>query len=172
MPFWRKALAPFLLLLIVIGFFWKLTLTNQYSWLQSPDLAYQVVPWIPVSGKPVSSRCIPHLGSLSVRGPVADRTGSARSRLPIQLDSLPAATARWPHQYPLPELVLRFHPLLRGAVLLSARSRPGTQPIGIRDRRRFVRARRLRRQRRLAADDQRRDLDPTGLSVPDARISG
>ena len=37
--------AAFLLLLIVIGFYWKLTLTNQYSWLQSPDLAYQVMPW-------------------------------------------------------------------------------------------------------------------------------
>jgi hypothetical protein len=42
---WRKAAAPFLLLLIFIGFFWKLLLTNQYSWLQSPDLAYQVLPW-------------------------------------------------------------------------------------------------------------------------------
>jgi len=37
--------APFLLLLITTGFFWKLTLTNQYTWLDSPDLAYQVLPW-------------------------------------------------------------------------------------------------------------------------------
>ncbi len=43
---WRRAAAPFVLLLIVIGFFWKLLLTNQYSWLQSPDLAYQVLPWL------------------------------------------------------------------------------------------------------------------------------
>jgi hypothetical protein len=42
---WRRAAGPFILLLIVTGFFWKLLLTNQYSWLQSPDLAYQVVPW-------------------------------------------------------------------------------------------------------------------------------
>lgn len=44
-PWWRRAVPPFLLLLIIIGFFWKLLLTNQYSWLQSPDLAYQVLPW-------------------------------------------------------------------------------------------------------------------------------
>ncbi len=42
---WRGAIAPLVLLAIVIGFFWKLLLTNQYSWLESPDLAYQVVPW-------------------------------------------------------------------------------------------------------------------------------
>jgi hypothetical protein len=33
------------LLLIVVGFFWKLVLTDQYTWLESPDLANQVVPW-------------------------------------------------------------------------------------------------------------------------------
>lgn len=44
-PRWRRVAAPFLLLLIMIGFFWKLLLTNQYSWLQTPDLAYQVLPW-------------------------------------------------------------------------------------------------------------------------------
>ncbi|HYL34567.1 MAG TPA: hypothetical protein VEV17_01495 [Bryobacteraceae bacterium] len=37
---------PAILLLIVIGFFWKLLLTDQYSWLQAPDLAYQVLPWL------------------------------------------------------------------------------------------------------------------------------
>ena len=41
----RPLIGPVILLLIVIGFFWKLTLTNQYSWLESPDLANQVVPW-------------------------------------------------------------------------------------------------------------------------------
>lgn len=31
---------------IAIAFYWKLTLTNQYTWLESPDLAHQVLPWI------------------------------------------------------------------------------------------------------------------------------
>jgi hypothetical protein len=42
---WSAAAWPVLLLVIVVGFFWKLLLTNQYTWLDSPDYAYQVLPW-------------------------------------------------------------------------------------------------------------------------------
>lgn len=42
----QKAAGPLVLLLIVIAFFWKIVLTNQYSWIESPDLANQVVPWL------------------------------------------------------------------------------------------------------------------------------
>src|SRR5579872_359087 len=41
----RALAGPLILLVIVVGFFWKLVLTDQYTWLESPDLAYQVVPW-------------------------------------------------------------------------------------------------------------------------------
>ncbi len=37
--------APALLFVIVIGFFWKITLTSQFTWLESPDMANQVLPW-------------------------------------------------------------------------------------------------------------------------------
>lgn len=40
--------APALLFVICAGFFWKLVLTNQYTWLEGPDLAYQVLPWLQV----------------------------------------------------------------------------------------------------------------------------
>jgi Bacterial membrane protein YfhO len=40
----RTAAGPLVLLLIVTGFFWKL-LTTQYTWLDHPDMAYQVLPW-------------------------------------------------------------------------------------------------------------------------------
>ena len=36
---------PTILLLIVIGFCWKIVLTRQYNWLESPDLANMIVPW-------------------------------------------------------------------------------------------------------------------------------
>ena len=36
---------PVLLLLVCICFFWKLVLTKQYTWLDAPDLANQVMPW-------------------------------------------------------------------------------------------------------------------------------
>jgi len=38
------AFGPLILLLIVTGFFWKL-LTKQYTWMDHPDMAYQVLPW-------------------------------------------------------------------------------------------------------------------------------
>src|SRR5262249_44154408 len=41
----RAVAGPLILLLIVTGFFWKL-LTKQYTWLDQPDLAYQVMPWL------------------------------------------------------------------------------------------------------------------------------
>ena len=37
---------PLILLAAVIGFFWKLVLTSQYTWLASFDLADQVLPWL------------------------------------------------------------------------------------------------------------------------------
>ena len=41
-----QALAgPALLLLITYLFFWKITLTDEYVWFDSPDIAYQVLPW-------------------------------------------------------------------------------------------------------------------------------
>jgi hypothetical protein len=33
------------LFVIVAGFYWKLTLTKQFEWMWSPDLAQQVLPW-------------------------------------------------------------------------------------------------------------------------------
>ncbi|HZT29569.1 MAG TPA: hypothetical protein VFA33_06800 [Bryobacteraceae bacterium] len=44
-PRLRRLAAPAALWVIVVGFYWKITLTRQYSWLDSPDLAYQVLPW-------------------------------------------------------------------------------------------------------------------------------
>ncbi|QOY91568.1 hypothetical protein [Paludibaculum fermentans] len=36
--------APLILLALTTGIFWKL-LTKQYNWLDSPDLAFQILPW-------------------------------------------------------------------------------------------------------------------------------
>lgn len=36
---------PVLLVFIIIGFFWKITLTSQFTWLESPDMTNQVLPW-------------------------------------------------------------------------------------------------------------------------------
>ena len=41
----RRLGPPLLLSVIIIGFFWKLTLSSHFTWLENPDVAYQVVPW-------------------------------------------------------------------------------------------------------------------------------
>ena len=42
---WRSILAfQLLIFAIVAGFYWKLTLTNQFLWMAGPDLALQVLP--------------------------------------------------------------------------------------------------------------------------------
>ena len=48
-PRWLVHLAgPAILFIICTGFFWKIVLTNQYTWLESPDLANQILPWLQV----------------------------------------------------------------------------------------------------------------------------
>ncbi len=36
---------PLLVTIITVGFWWKLVLTSEFTWLNSPDLARQVLPW-------------------------------------------------------------------------------------------------------------------------------
>jgi Bacterial membrane protein YfhO len=43
---WTRLRFPLLILVILVGFYWKLTLTRQYDWLWGPDLAQQVLPWV------------------------------------------------------------------------------------------------------------------------------
>jgi hypothetical protein len=37
---------PAILFLIIVAFYWRLTLTRQYTWLDNPDGVYQVLPWL------------------------------------------------------------------------------------------------------------------------------
>ena len=41
----RPDLFPLLLLLLIVAFYWKLTLTKQFDWMWNPDLSQQVLPW-------------------------------------------------------------------------------------------------------------------------------
>ena len=52
----RAVLAIFL---ITVAFYWKLVLTNQYSWMESPDLAHQVLPWFQFQAGEVQAGRLP-----------------------------------------------------------------------------------------------------------------
>jgi len=42
---YRAVAGPALLLLLIAGFFWRITLTYEFDWMWEPDLAMQVLPW-------------------------------------------------------------------------------------------------------------------------------
>lgn len=57
---WLVHLAgPAILLLICVGFFWKIVLTDQYTWLETPDLAQQLLPWFRFQAAEVHAGRIP-----------------------------------------------------------------------------------------------------------------
>jgi hypothetical protein len=43
---YQRLLGPGILFLIVVLFYWKLALTNQYTWLEGPDAANLELPWL------------------------------------------------------------------------------------------------------------------------------
>src|SRR5947207_13860591 len=46
---WAKRLGSAALLVVTVGgFYWKLTLTRQFTWPRGPDLSEQVLPWFQV----------------------------------------------------------------------------------------------------------------------------
>src|SRR5580658_4314958 len=48
-----------LLLAIVVGFYWRITLTRQYDWMWSPDHAGQVLPWFQAEARQWHQRGFP-----------------------------------------------------------------------------------------------------------------
>ncbi len=53
-------LSPVLLLFAAVaGFYWKILFTRQYTWLDQPDLACQVVPWFQMMAREIQSGRIP-----------------------------------------------------------------------------------------------------------------
>jgi hypothetical protein len=55
----RHLRGPLLLLAIYIGFFWKLTLSGQYTWLDSPDMTYMIAPWVQMQTQAVHHAVFP-----------------------------------------------------------------------------------------------------------------
>ncbi len=43
---YQRLAGPSSLCLLVVLFYWKLVLTNQYTWMESPDVSSLVLPWL------------------------------------------------------------------------------------------------------------------------------
>lgn len=66
---------PIILLLITIALFWKLTLTQQYTWMDHPDMVSQVLPWFQLQAREWHAGHVPlwdphHRGGQSLIGQV------------------------------------------------------------------------------------------------------
>ena len=60
-PDWKPSglVAPLLLVLVVIGFYWKLVLTDQFTWLAGSDLSNMVLPWFQFEASEIHSGRLP-----------------------------------------------------------------------------------------------------------------
>ena len=158
-----------MLLLLTAGFYWKLTISREWTWLEGPDLANVVRPWLDFQAREFHAGRLPAVGSLRVGGPHPDRPGAARHYQSAELDSLRHAAARRAHSRHHAALVLGADSLAGGGVLLCAVPRSGGRVHGVAARRLRLRAGRIRGPHRLAADSDERDLGAAGASVLRAR---
>src|SRR5687767_683801 len=55
----NRLVGPILLIAITFALFWKLTLSNQFTWLTDGDIAYQVVPWFQAQAREWQSGSFP-----------------------------------------------------------------------------------------------------------------
>src|SRR5713101_670080 len=99
---------PAALLLIVIGFFWKIVLTNQFSWIESPDIANQVVPWLDYQAQQFHLHRIPMWDPFLFGGQSLIGQGQSGLAYPLNwiLFLLPLEPRARPHQFHNSELVL------------------------------------------------------------------
>ena len=56
---WRNAAALSFLLALTIGIFWQLTLARGYTWLENPDQALQVRPWLDYEAREIHAGRLP-----------------------------------------------------------------------------------------------------------------
>lgn len=54
-----RLLGPAVLALLTGVFFWKILFTTEYTWLENPDLAYQVLPWWEFQAREIHARRLP-----------------------------------------------------------------------------------------------------------------
>ena len=91
-PDWFDKRPLILLIVFTVLFFWRLALSDQFTFLDSPDLTYQVLPWYQVQARSWHNGEFPPLGPLPVGGPVVDWTDAAGGGFPPQLAAVSGAS--------------------------------------------------------------------------------
>ncbi|HTS61058.1 MAG TPA: hypothetical protein VMH28_03485 [Candidatus Acidoferrales bacterium] len=101
----RRTLASVALLLaLVAGFYWKITISGQWTWLESSDIALQVRPWLDFQAREFHAGRIPlwdpyEWGGHSLIGQVQPGLASPLNwilfAMPLREGHIPTGTLQW-----------------------------------------------------------------------------
>jgi hypothetical protein len=103
-PVWRTAAALAFLLALTALFFWKFTISGQYSWVEASDTAFQVRPWLDFQAREVQAGRLPlwtpyEWGGHSIPGQVITGFSNPLNWIlflvPVRGGHLPLAALNW-----------------------------------------------------------------------------
>ncbi len=103
-PRWRTIGALLFLLALTAGFYWRLTFSTEYTWLASPDMAYQVRPWLDFEAREFHAARFPAWdpylwGGQSLIGQVQPGTANPLNWIlfawPLDNGHIPLAVLHW-----------------------------------------------------------------------------
>jgi len=101
---WRTWAAPAFLLALTIGLYWQLTLSRHYTWLENPDQAFQIRPWLDFAARELHAGRLPlwdpYLwGGQSLIGQVVPGALNPLNwilfAMPLQDGHIPTAALHW-----------------------------------------------------------------------------
>jgi hypothetical protein len=101
---WRTPAALIFLFVVTAAFYWKLTFSSAYTWLESPDMAFQVRPWLDLAAREFHAGRFPvwdpYLwGGQSLIGQVQPGVANPLNwilfALPLRDGHIPLATLHW-----------------------------------------------------------------------------
>ena len=166
---WPSVIPPLLLVVICCGFYWRLTLSDEYTWLNSPDLVHMEAPRFQFQALRWHARALPlwdphqwcgqpFLGQLGEPGELALFLAAVR-----QIGQDRAGRSA---------LVLCGDPLSRRSFRILSVPGSATFACGLHSGRYHFCTGWIFLQRSLAGGDGRLSVDAAGVPVPAAGAEG
>ena len=101
---WRTPAGLLFLLVLTAGFYWQLTLSRRYTWLENPDQALQVRPWLDYQSRELHAARLPlwaldEWGGQSLIGQVQPGLANPLNwplfAMPLHEGHIPTGTLHW-----------------------------------------------------------------------------
>jgi hypothetical protein len=100
----RTVAALAFLLALTVGVYWKLTFSSQYTWLENPDQAFQIRPWLDFPARELHAGHLPlwdpnHYGGQTLIGQVVPGFANPFNwilfAMPLEDGHIPVKTLHW-----------------------------------------------------------------------------